>query len=56
MCHPHKNGLHLFLVDYGDDKFTLRIHEKGRNVTYTPLYSFSFQSLSSFLHKYEKSN
>ena len=40
-----KNDSHLILVDYGDDQFTLRIQDKGNTVKYTPLDSFSFQSV-----------
>ena len=49
-----KNDSHLILADYGDDQFTLRIQDKGNIVKYTPLDSFSFQSVSSFLNKYKK--
>ena len=49
-----KNDSHLILADYGDDQFTLRIQDKGNVVKYTPLDSFSFQSVSSFLNKYKK--
>ena len=38
---PKKNDSHLILADYGDDQFTLRIHDKGSIVEYTPLDSFS---------------
>ena len=40
-----KNDSHLILADYGDDQFTLRIQDKGNVVKYTPLDSFSFQSV-----------
>ena len=50
----HKIDSHLILADYGDDQFTLRIQDKGIVVKYTPLDSFSFQSVSSFLNKYKK--
>ena len=50
----HKNDLHLILVDYGDDQFTLRIQDKGNIVKHTPLDSFSFQSVSSVLNKHKK--
>ena len=54
MYSPHKKkDSHLILADYGDDQFTLRIQDKGNTVTYTPLDSFSFQSVSSFLNKYK---
>ena len=43
-----KNDSHLILADYGDDQFTLRIQDKRNTVTYTPLDSFSCQSVSSF--------
>ena len=49
-----KNDSHLILVVYGNDQFTLRIQIKGNSVKYTPLDSFSFQSVSSFLNKYKK--
>ena len=49
-----KNDSLLILVEYGDDQFTLRIQDKGNIVEYTPLDSFSFQSVSSFLNKYKK--
>ena len=49
-----KNDSHLILADYGDDQFTLRIQDEGNIVKYTPLDSFSFQSVSSFLNKYKK--
>ena len=49
-----KNDSHLIIVVYGDDQFTLRIQIKGSIVKYTPLDSFSFQSVSSFLNKYKK--
>ena len=49
-----KNDSHLILADYGDDQFTLRIQDKGNIVKYAPLDSFSFQSVSSFLNKYEE--
>ena len=41
----------LILVDYVDDQFTLRSQVKSNTVTNTPLDSFSFQSVSSFLTK-----
>ena len=44
-----KSDSHLILIDSGDDQFTLRIHDKGNTVTYTPLDSLSFQSVSTFL-------
>ena len=43
-----KNDSHLNLFDYGDDQFTLRIPDQGNTVTYIPLDSFSFKSVSSF--------
>ena len=43
-----KKDSHLILADYGDDQFTLHIQDNGNTVTYTPLDSFSFQSVSSF--------
>ena len=49
-----KNDSHLTLADYGDDQFTLRIQDKGNIVKYTPLDSFSFQFVSSFLNNYKK--
>ena len=49
-----KNDSHLILADYGDDQFTHRIQDKGNIVKYTPLDSFSFQSVSSFLNKFKK--
>ena len=49
-----KNDSHLILADYGDDQFTLRIQDKGNIVKYTPLDSFAFYSVSSFLNKYKK--
>ena len=49
-----KKDSHLILADYGDDQITLRIQDKGNVVKYTPLDSFSFQSVSSFLNKYKK--
>ena len=49
MCYLHnKNDSLPILVDYGDDQFTLRLEDKGKTVTYTPLDSFSFYSISSF--------
>ena len=48
-----KNDSHPILVDYSDDQFTLRILDKCNTVTYTPLESFSFISVSSFLNKYK---
>ena len=42
------------MADYGDDQFTLRIQDKGNVVKYTPLDSFSFQSVSSFLNEHKK--
>ena len=54
-CIPYtKNDSHFILVDYGDDQFTLCIQDKGNIVEYTPLDSFVFQSVSSFLNKYKK--
>ena len=49
-----KNYSYPILVEYGDDKFTIRIQDKGNTVTYTSLDSFSFQSLPFFLNKYKK--
>ena len=51
---PHKNDSHPISVGYCDDQFTLRFQEEGNTVAYTPLDSFSFQSVSSFLIKHEK--
>ena len=44
-----KKDSHPILVDYGEDQFTLRVLDKGNTVRYTPLDSFSFNSVSSFL-------
>ena len=41
-------------VDYGVDQFALRCQDKDNTVTYTPLDSFSFQSVFSYLNIYEK--
>ena len=41
-----KNDSYLILVDYGDDQFTLRIQDKVSIFKFTPLDSFSFQSVS----------
>ena len=49
-----KNDSHPILVAYGDDQFALRILDKGNSVIYTPVDSFSFQSVSSFFNKYKK--
>ena len=38
----------MILVDYGDEQFILRIQDKRNFVTYTPLDSSSFQSVSAF--------
>ena len=46
-----KNDSQPILVNYNDDQFILRILD---TVTYTPLGSFSFQSVSSFLNKIKK--
>ena len=54
MSYQLKNDSHPILVDYGDDQFTLRILDKCNTNTYTPLDSFSFKSVSSFLNKYKK--
>ena len=43
-----KNDSRLILVEYGDDQFTPGIQDEGNTYTYTPLDSFSFQSVSSF--------
>ena len=48
-----KTDSHPILVGYGDDQFTLRIQHKGNTVIYSPLDSFPFQSVSSFLNKYK---
>ena len=55
MFHSHKkNDSHLLLVNYGDDQSTLLFQDKGNNVTYTPLESFSLQSVSPILIKFKK--
>ena len=55
MYYGHKkNHSQPILVDYGDNQFTLRIQDKSKTVTYTPLDSFSFQPVTSFLNKYKK--
>ena len=38
----------MILVDYGDEQFFLRIQDKRNFVTYTPLDSSFFQSVSAF--------
>ena len=52
-CPNKKNDSHLTLVDYGDDKFKLRIQRKGNTGTYTSLDSCSFQSVASVLYIYQ---
>ena len=46
-----KKDFHPILVDYGDDQFTLRILDRSNTITYTPLKSFCFKSVSSVLSK-----
>ena len=50
-----KNESHPNLVDHVDDQFTLHIQDESNTVTCTPLDSFSFQSVSSFLNESKKS-
>ena len=49
-----KNDSHLILADFGSDQFSIRINDAGNNVTYAPLNSFSFSSITPFHNKYRK--
>ena len=48
------NDSHPILVYYDDDQFILLIYDKGNSITYTPLVSFIFPFVSTFLSKYKK--
>ena len=50
VLHIQKTDSPPIPVGYGVDQFALRCQDKDNNVTYTPLDSFSFQSVSSFLN------
>ena len=39
-----KNDYHPILAEYGDDQFSIRINNKGEDISIKPLDSFSFQS------------
>ena len=48
-----KNDCHPILADYGDDRFSIRINNKGEDIHIKPLDSFSFQSFVPFESKYK---
>ena len=49
-----KNDCHPILADYGEDQFSIRINNKGKDIHIKPLDSFSFQSIDPFESKYKK--
>ena len=49
-----KNDCHSILADYGDDQFSIRINNKGKDIHIKPLDSFSFKSIVPFQSKYKR--
>ena len=50
---PHqKHDSHPILADYGTDQFSIRIHDKGKDIVVKPLQSFSFKSITPFQTKF----
>ena len=51
---PHqKHESHLILADYGTDQFSIRINDKGNDISVKPLHSFSFKSVTPFQTKFK---
>ena len=51
---PHqKHDSHLILADYGTDQFSIRINDKGNDIVFKPLQSFSFKSITPFQTKFK---
>ena len=51
---PHqKYDSHPILADYGTDRFSIRINDKGIDIIVKPLDSFSFKSITQFQNKYK---
>ena len=49
-----KNDCHPILADYGEDQFSIRINNKGKDIHIKPFDSFSFQSIVLFESKYKR--
>ena len=51
---PHqKHDSHPILADYGTDRFSIRINDKGNDIVVKPLQSFSFKSVTPFQTKFK---
>ena len=51
---PHqKHDSHPVLADYGTDQFSLRINDKGNDITVKRLNSFSFKAVTPFQTKFK---
>ena len=48
-----KHDSHPILADYGTDKFSIRINDKGNDIVVKPLHSFSFKSVTPFQTKFK---
>ena len=49
-----KNNCHSIVADYGEDQFSIRINNKGKDIHLKPLDLFSFQSIVPFESKYKR--
>ena len=51
---PHRKlDSHPIIADYGTDQFSIRINDKGNDITVKPLNSFSFKSVIPFQTKFK---
>ena len=51
---PHQtHDSHPILADYGTDKFSIRINDKGNDIVVKPLHSFSFKLVTPFRTKFK---
>ena len=50
-----KNDCHPILAEYGEDHFSIRVTNKGEDISINPLNSFTFQSFVPFESKYKRS-
>ena len=48
-----KDDCHPVLADVGNDHFSIRINNKGDDVIFTPLGSFSFKAVKPFQQQYK---
>ena len=54
---PHqKHDSHPILADHGTDQFSIRINDKGNDIVFKPLQSFSIKYVTPFQTKFKTPN